>query len=196
MELYDKLSNVYSAGHLSISTTRTIIEETDRGATTSEAIIEHTGTEILKISKDLLVEERDSIPNNPHAEVCDGIIGVDVTDKFIGYFELKTACTRNTVIKARSQIVDSVHHFWSAATKYSIDMLIYKEKGIIITQPVTVEERVRNRKRLIRDNELHVQFSKSRFLHNLLVGKAIINETGMPLLHFNAGDVISLTDLL
>lgn len=196
MELYDKLSNVYSADHLSISTTQTIIEETDLGATTSEAIIEHTGTKILKISKDLLVEERDSIPNNPHKEVCDGIIGVDVTDKFIGYFELKTACTGNNVIKARSQILASVHHFWSAAQKCSIDMLGYEEKGIIITQPITDEERVKNRKSLIRDNEKQVKFSKSRFLHKLLAGKAIINDTGMPLLHFNAGEVISLADLL
>ena len=71
----------------------------------------------------------------------------------------------------------------------------WQTQGIIITQPITDEERAKP-KRLIRDNDLHVQFSKSRFLHNLLGGKAVINEIGMPLLHFNAGDVISLTDLL
>ena len=196
MELYDKLSKVYSADHLSVSTTQTIIEETDPGAETSEAIIEHAGTEVLKISKDLLVEERDSIPNNPHSEVCDGVIGVDVKDKFIGYFELKSACTRGNVLKAYSQIQHSYHHFWSATHKCSIDMLGYEEKGIIVTQPITDEERVRNRKRLIRDNDRKIQFSSSRFLHNLLAGKAIFNETGMPLLHFNARDIIILADLL
>lgn len=196
MELYDKLLNVYSADHLSISTTQTIIEEDDPGATTDEVIIEHTGIEVLKISKDLLVEERDSISNNPHAEVCDGVIGIHMMDKFIFYFELKSACTRNMVIKARAQIVDSVYHFRSVATKCSIDMLGYKEKGIIITQPITDEERVRNRKRLIRDNDLNVQFSKSRFMHNLLAGKALIKETGTALSHFNAGETISLAELL
>lgn len=196
MELYDKLSNVYPADYLSISTTQTIIEETDPGAVTNEVVIEHTGTEVLKISKDLLVEERDSIVNNPHTEVCDGVIGVDVVDKFIGYFELKSACTRGNVLKACSQILHSYHHFWSGALKCSIDMLGYEEKGIIVTQPITDEERVRNRKRLIRDNDRKVQFSSSRFLYNLLAGKAIINETGMPLLHFNAREIIILADLL
>lgn len=196
MELYDKLSNVYPADHLSVSTTQTIIEETCPSATTSEAIIEHTGTEVLKISKDLLVEERDSIPDNPHAEVCDGIIGIDVKDKFIGYFELKSACTRGNVLKACSQIQDSVYHFWSAATKCSIDMLGYEEKGIIVTQSITDEERVQNRKRLIRDNDKNIRFSSSRFMHNLLAGRAEIYETKMPLLHFNAGEIISLGDLL
>lgn len=196
MELYDKLTEVYSADHLSISTTQTVIEETTPEATTSEVIIEHTGTEVLKISKDLLVEERDSIPNNPHAEVCDGIIGVDVVDRFIGYFELKSACTRGNVLKACSQIQHSYHHFWSASHKCSIEMLDYEEKGIIVTQPITDEERLRNRKRLIRDNDKKIPVSSSRFLHKLLAGRAVIKETGMPLLHFNAGEIILLANLL
>lgn len=196
MELYDKLIKVYPAEKFSVSNMQTVIEEDETGAVTREAIIKHAGTEVLKISKDVLVVERDSIPNNPHAEVCDGVIGVDVDDKFIGYFELKSACTRVNLLKACSQIQHSYHHFWSAAVKCSIDMLGYEEKGIIVTQPITDEERVRNRKRLIRDNDRKIQFSSSRFLHNLLAGKAVINEIGMPLLHYNAGDVILLADLL
>lgn len=196
MELYDKLIKVYPAEHFSVSNTQTVIEEDEKGAVTREAIIMHTGTEVLKICKDLLVEERDSIPNNPHAEVCDGVIGVDVKDKFIGYFELKSSCTRDNVLKACSQIQHSYHHFWSATLKCSIDMLGYEEKGIIVTQPIKDEERDRNRKRLIRDNDRKILFSSSRFLHNLLAGKAVINEIGLPLLHFNAGDVITLADLL
>ena len=194
MELYDKLIKVYPAEKFSVSNTQTVIEEDENGAVTREAIIMHTGTEVLKISKDILVIERDSILGNPHAEVCDGVIGVD--DKFIGYFELKSACTRGNVLKACSQIQHSYHHFWSAALRCSIDMLGYEEKGIIVTQAITDEERVRNRKRLIRDNDRNIQFSSSRFLHNLLTGKAVINEIGMPLLHFNAEGVISLADLL
>ena len=196
MELYDKLIKVYPADLFSINNTQTVIEEDETGAVTREAIIMHIGTEVLKISKNVLVEERDSIPGNPHAEVCDGVIGVDVDDKFIGYFELKSACTRGNVLKACSQIQHSWHHFWSATLKCSVDVLVYEEKGVIVTQPITDEERVRNRKRLIRDNDRKVKFSSSRFLHNLLAGKAVINEIGMPLLHFNSGDVILLADLL
>ena len=196
MELYDKLVKVYPAEYFSISNTQTVIEEDEKGAVTREAIINHMGKEVLKISKDVLVEVRDSIPDNPHAEVCDGVIGVDVDDKFIGYFELKSACTKGNVLKACSQIQHSCHHFWSATLKCSIDLLGYEEKGVIVTQPITDEERLRNRKRLIRDNDRKIQFSSSRFLHNLLAGKAIINEIGMPLLHFNAGDEILLADLL
>lgn len=196
MELYDKLIKVYPAEHFSVSNTQTMIEEDEDGAVTREAIIKHVGTEVLKISKDFLVEERDTVPDNPNPEVCDGVIGVDVDDRFVGYFELKSACTRGNVLKACSQIQHSYHHFWSATLKCSINMLGYEEKGIIVTQPITDEERVRNRKRLIRDNDRKIQFSSSRFLHNLLAGKAIINEIGMPLLHFNAGDEMSLADLL
>ena len=143
----------------SINNTQTVIEEDETGAVTREAIIMHIGTEVLKISKNVLVEERDSIPGNPHAEVCDGVIGVDVDDKFIGYFELKSACTRGNVLKACSQIQHSWHHFWSATLKCSVDVLGYEEKGVIVTQPITDEERVRNRKRLIRDNDRKVKFS-------------------------------------
>ena len=196
MELYDKLIKVYSADKLSISTTQTIIEETNPGATTSDAVIEHTGTEVLKISEDLLVEERDSIANNPHDKVCDGIIAIDEKNKFIGYIELKSACSTNNALKARSQILDSQHHLYSIASKCTHDMASYTEKGIVITQPISDEAYRKARLRRQKNDESGNTFSPYHFLLNLLKGKAVVDATGMPLLHFNAGEVISLTDLL
>ena len=70
------------------------------------------------------------------------------------------------------------------------------EKGIIVTQPITDEERVKNRKRMQRDNDLKVQISSARFLHRLLTGKAIRTKKGTTLIHFNAGEVIPLSGLI
>ena len=126
MEIYDKLTKVYPSEHFSLSNTQTIIEEEEKEAATREAIIEHTGVDILKISKSLLALERDSNANNPHASVCYGVIAIYEKNKFIGYFELKSTCSTNNVLKARSQIVDSQHHLWSIASKSDIDMIEVK----------------------------------------------------------------------
>lgn len=196
MELYDNLIKIYPAEHFSVSNTQTVIEEDEKGAVTREAIIEHTGTEVLKISKNLLVFERDTIANNPHDKVCDGIIAIDEMNKFIGYIELKSACSTNNALKARSQILDSQHHLYSIASKSAFDMASYTEKGIVITQPISDEARRKARLRRQKNDESDNTFSPYHFLLNLLKGKAVVDATGMPLLHFNAGDVISLADLL
>lgn len=196
MELYDKLIKVYSTDNFSVSHIRTVIEEDAKDAVTREFTIAHIGIEILKISKNLLVLERDSIADNPHKLVCDGVIAIDKKNKFIGYFELKSACSINNVLYATSQISDSQHHLWSIATKSNIDMLSYTEKGFIITQPISDE--TYRKARLRRQKFIDYGFTVSRyhFFLNLLKGKAILDTTGMPLLHFNADDVTPITKML
>ena len=51
MELYDKLTKIYTPEHFSLSNTQTVIEEDEKGAATREVIIEHIGVDILKINK-------------------------------------------------------------------------------------------------------------------------------------------------
>ena len=46
---------------------------------------------------------------------------------------------------------------------------------------------MKNRKRIQRDNDRNVQLSAARFLHRLLSGKAVMTETGITLMHFDAG---------
>lgn len=207
MELHKKLKKKYQERHLSLSTTQTTIEEAEQGAITENITIEHAGTEVLKISKNLLSEVRDEINNkNKEAgydtnketkDVCDGVIATSTDGLgFVGYFELKSACSTNNVLKARKQILDSQHHWWTIAAKCSINMLNYTEKGIIITQPLTEEIRLKIRRQRQRDDERGIRYSSARFFHKLLVGKAIIDETGMPLLHFNAGEAILLERII
>lgn len=196
MEIYDKLTKVYPSEHFSLSNTQTVIEENEKEATTREVIIEHTGVDILKISKSLLALERDSIANNPHTFVCDGVIAIDEKNKFIGYFELKSTCSTNNVLKARSQITDSQHHLWSIASKSSIDMTSYTEKGVVITQPISDEAHRKARLRRQMNDEQGNGFSPYHFLLNLLKGKTNIDETGMPLLYFKAGEIIPIGKIL
>ena len=196
MEVYDKLTKVFPSKHFSLSNTRTVIEEDEKDAATSEIIIEHTGIDTLKISKSLLVLERDSIAHNPHASVCDGVIAIDEKNKFIGYFELKSTCSTNNVLKARMQILDSQHHMWSIASKCAIDMTTYTEKGIVITQPISDENHRKARLRRQMNDERGNVFSPYHFLLNLLKGKSIIDATGMPLLYFKAGEIIPIDKIL
>lgn len=188
MDLYDKLVQKYQKKHLSLSTTQTTIEETDTDAVTKNATIEHSGTEVLKVSKDLLSEIRDAIGGKA-VEVCDGIAA---TSTHIGYFELKSMCSTTNVLKARSQILDSQCHWQEIAKTCSVDMSNYIEKGIIVTQPITDENRRKAQQRCKRDDDLNNAVSSARFLLKLLAGKAVANEAGMPLLHFNAGETIPL----
>lgn len=196
MEIYDKLTKVYPSEHFSLSNSQTIIEEDEKDAATREAIIEHTGVDILKISKSLLALERDSIANNPHASVCDGVIAIDEKNKFIGYFELKSTCSTNNVLKARSQILDSQQHLWSIASKSDIDMTSFTEKGIVITQSISDELHRKARLRRQMNDERGNGFSPYHFLLNLLKGKTTIDATGMPLLYFKAGEIIPISKIL
>ena len=196
MEIYDKLTKVYPSEYFSLNNTQTVIEEDEEGATTHEVIIEHNGVDILKVSKGLLTVERDSIVNNPYALVCDGVIAIDEKNKFIGYFELKSACSTNNVLKARKQIIDSQHHLWSIASKSAIEMTSFTEKGIVITQPISDEDHRKARLRRQKNDESGNGFSPYHFLLNLLKNKAVANETGMPLLHFNAGEIIPISKIL
>jgi hypothetical protein len=177
MEVYDKLTKVYPSEHFSLSNTQTVIEEDEKGAATHEVIIEHAGVDVLKISKSLLALERDSIANNPHAFVCDGVIAIDEKNKFIGYFELKSTCSTNNVLKARAQIIDSQHHLRSIASKSAIDMTSYTEKGIVVSQPISDEARRKARLRRQMYDERGNGFSPYHFLLNLLKGKAVADET-------------------
>lgn len=195
MRLYDKLAGVYPSCHFSLSSTQTRIEEDESGAVTKEVIVEHTGIEVLKINKSLLVAIRD-VENSEHVDVCDGILAAEQLSGLIGYFELKSACTKGNVLKARKQILASQHHLDTAFARCAIDKANFTEKGIIVTQPITDEERVKNRKRLQRDNDRNVQISSARFLHRLLTGKAIRTEKGTTLIHFNAGEIIPLSGLI
>lgn len=119
MELYDKLTAKYPFHHFSMSTTQTVIEEDDPNAITSKVTFEHTGIEVLKIDRTLFVFVRDtnsasSVGKNL-VEVCDGAIATEVPSRFIGYVEMKSRCTQNVVVKARSQIIASYHHMLSIA---------------------------------------------------------------------------------
>ena len=196
MEVYDKLTKVYPSEHFSLSNTQTVIEEDEKGAATHEVIIEHAGVDVLKISKSLLALERDSIANNPYAFVCDGVIAIDEKNKFIGYFELKSLCSTNNVLKARAQIIDSQHHLRSIASKSAIDMTSYTEKGIVVSQPISDEARRKARLRRQMYDERGNGFSPYHFLLNLLKGKAVADETGMPLLYFEAGEIIPIGKIL
>lgn len=196
MEVYDKLTKVYPSEHFSLSNTQTVIEEDEKGAATHEVIIEHAGVDVLKISKSLLALERDSTANNPHAFVCDGVIAIDEKNKFIGYFELKSLCSTNNVLKARAQIIDSQHHLRSIASKSAIDMTSYTEKGIVVSQPISDEARRKARLRRQMYDERGNGFSPYHFLLNLLKGKAVADETGMPLLYFEAGEIIPIGKML
>lgn len=194
MKLYEKLIKEYQQKHFSLENMRTVIEETNKEAVTKSVIIEHTGTEVLNISKDLLCEVRDE-SSNEAKDVCDGIIATEYGN-FIGYFELKSTCSTNNVLKAMEQISDSQCHWWDMANKCSIDMLGYIEKGIIVTQPITDENRRKAQQRCKRDIEKGNYFSPYKFLLNLLAGKAVTNTTGMPLLYFNVDDKIQLRDIV
>ena len=195
MNIYNKLIKVYPAEYFSISSTRTEIEEDDPNATTDKVIIQHTGVEVLKINKTLIVAERDNSTSD-YQSVCDGIIAIDETNKFIGYFELKSACSTNNVLKARNQIMDSHHHLKSIASQCTIDMMAFAEKGIIVTQPISDENFRKARLRRKRNEEHGNSFSPYHFLLNLLKGRATIENIDMPLLHFNADQVISIEALL
>ena len=110
MDLYDKLVTHYTTEHFSTSTTQTIIEEEDQLAATQSVTFEHTIIEVLKIDKTLFVIERDRQANandSAPVEVCDGAIATEEPTQFIGYVELKSKCSQNEVIKARSQIIAS-----------------------------------------------------------------------------------------
>ena len=72
MILHDKLTCVYSVWHFSISSTQTRIEEDEPKAATREVTVEHTGIEVLKIDKNLLVIIRDEADSS-HKDVCDGV---------------------------------------------------------------------------------------------------------------------------
>ena len=120
MTLYNKLAGVYPSCHFSLCSTQTRIEEDEPEAVTKEVIVEHTGIEVLKINKSLLVAIRD-VENSEHVDVCDGILATEQPSGFIGYFELKSACTKGNVLKARKQILDSQHHLNTAFIRCAID---------------------------------------------------------------------------
>lgn len=192
MILHDKLTCVYSVWHFSISSTQTRIEEDEPKAATREVTVEHTGIEVLKIDKNLLVIIRDEADSS-HKDVCDGVIATEYPTRLIGYFELKSTCTKANVLKARKQILDSQHHLYTAFGRCETDCTSFTEKGIIVTQPITDEERLKNRKRLQRDNDRNLQMSAARFLHRLLNGKVVKTETGITLMHFNADAIIPVS---
>lgn len=195
MDFYDKLSSKFPANHFSFSTTRTVIEEDDPQAVTRSIIFEHNGTEVLKINKTLFVAVRDATTSSSSSEVCDGAIVTETPSHFIGYVELKSACTTNNVLKARSQILASRELLQTAFVSCACSIESFAQKGIIVTQPITDETLTKARQRRKRDDESKVTFSSSRFLLNLIRGKAKDDTTGIQFLHVVSGDIIALTKL-
>ena len=180
MDLYDKLVTHYTTEHFSTSTTQTIIEEEDQLAATQSVTFEHTNIEVLKIDKTLFVIERDRQVNandSAPVEVSDGAIATEKPTQFIGYVELKSKCSQNEVIKARSQIMASY------------------QKGIIVTQPVADETLTKARQRRKRDDDMSVTYSSARFLLKLIAGEAKDESTGISFLYV-AADTVRLSDLL
>ncbi len=202
MELYDKLTAIYPAEHFSTSTTQTVIDEEDHLAITRAVTFEHSGIEILKIDKTLFVLVRDasqviSSSTNP-VKVCDGAIASEIPSHFIGYVELKSKCSQNEVLKARSQIMASRHHMLTIAQDCAISLTDYVQKGIIITQPIADETLTKARQRRQRDDDLKVVNSSSRFLLKLIEGKAKDEDTGICFVHavVTGTGVIQLKDFL
>jgi hypothetical protein len=198
MELYDKLTAHYFTEHFSTSTTQTVIEEEDQLATTQSVIFEHAGIEVLKIDKTLFVIERDRQANakdSASVEVCDGAIATEEPMPFIGYVELKSKCSQNEVIKARSQIMASYHHMLSMAQTCSFALSDVIQKGIIVTQPVTDEILTKARQRRKRDDDMNVTYSSARFLLKLIAGEAKDESTGISFIYVAEGKV-QLSDLL
>ena len=183
MELYDKLTAHYPAEHFSVSTTQTVIEEDEPLATTRSITVEHTGTEVLKVNKTLFEAVSAS-----STEVCDGALAAELPTQFITYVELKSACTANNVLKARSQILASRELMMKIALTCDITLTSFSQKGIIVTQPITDETLTKARQRRQRDDDQHRLFSSSRFLLNLIEGKAVDTESGMKFVHVVAGD--------
>ena len=198
MNLYDKLVTHYPTEHFSTSTTQTIIEEEDQLAATQSVTFEHTDIEVLKIDKTLFVIERDRQANandSAPVEVCDGAIATEEPTQFIGYVELKSKCSQNEVIKARSQIIASYHHMLSMAQTCSFALSDFVQKGIIVTQPVTDEILTKARQRRKRDDDMSVTYSSARFLLKLIAGEAKDESTGISFLYVAAG-AVRLSDLL
>ena len=195
MELYDKLTSKYPAVHFSLSKMKTVIEEDDPQAVTRSITFEHDGTEVLKINKTLFVVVRDATTSSSSSEVCDGAIVTETPSHFVGYVELKSACTTNNVLKARSQILASHELFQAACLSctYSIDGFV--QKGIIVTQPITDETLTKARQRRKRDDDSKATFSSARFLLNLINGKAQDVTTGIQFFHVVSGEIIALTKL-
>ncbi len=195
MELYDKLTLLYPAKHFSKSVTQTVIEEDDPQAVTRSITLEHSGTEVLKINKTLFVAVRDTLAAASPIEVCDGAVAIEMPRHFIAYVELKSACNANNVLKARSQILASHIVMQAAAANCNIPLTPFIQKGIIVTQPITDETLTKARQRRQRDDDLKVNFSNARFLLNLVDGKAVDKETGIPLVYAVAGEVLRLDAL-
>jgi len=193
---YDILSNSYPVEHLSVSTTQTIIEENDPDAITKEVCVEHTGVEVLKISKNLLeIIKKGSSKTNPATphDVCDGVI-VTGTSDYIGYFELKSQCSTTNFKKARKQILDSRTHLSTAFSKCNLSMAGYTEKGIIVTQPLSVEDRRKAIQRRQRDDERGVAMSEARMMLKIIAGN-FTDSSGLQFLHRNANEVIPLAEI-
>lgn len=197
MELFDKLSSIYPANHFSLSTTQTVVEEEDPKAITRSITFEHNGIKVLKINKTFLVTVRDSATtSDTPAEVCDGVIVWEATMPFINYVELKSACTPNNVLKARSQILDSQELLQSVCISCACPIESFVQKGIIVTQPITDETLTKARQRRKRDEDSNVTFSSARFLLNLINGKAKDDTKGIQFLHVVTGETIMLTKQL
>ena len=167
-------------------------------AATQSVTFEHTDIEVLKIDKTLFVIERDRQANandSAPVEVCDGAIATEEPTQFIGYVELKSKCSQNEVIKARSQIMASFHHMLSMAQTCSLSLTDFVQKGIIVTQPITDETLTKARQRRKRDDDMSVTYSSARFLLKLIAGEAKDESTGIRFLYVAAGTV-RLSDLL
>ena len=200
MEFHNKLTAKYPAEHFSTSTTQTVIEENDHLATTRMVTIEHLGVEVLKIDKTLFVAIRDSRQatdtTSTPAEVCDGAIATEDPTRFIGYVELKSKCSQNEVVKARSQIMASHHHMLTIAKNCAFYLTDFIQKGIIVTQPITDETMTKARQRRKRDDDNKIIFSHARFLLKLIEGNAKDEATGICFVHALATDVVHLKGLL
>lgn len=197
MELYNKLSSKFPVNHFSLSKTQTVIEEDDPQALTRCITFEHDGMEVLKINKTLFVAVRDTIASfATSTEVCDGAIVTEAPSHFISYVELKSACTTNNVLKARSQILASHELLQTACISCAFSIDKFAQKGIIVTQPITDETLTKARQRRKRDDDSKVTFSSARFLLNLINGKAKDDTTGIQFLHVLAGEIIALKELL
>ena len=191
MKLYNWLTTQYPAEYFSVSTTQTVIEEDEPLAITRNITFEHRGTEVLRISKAFF----EAVRGASLSEVCDGAVAMYVPRRFIGYVELKSACTANNVLKARKQIIASRKLMQNAAVICKINIDSYSQQGIIVTQPITDETLTKARQRRQRDDDKKVSFSNARFLLNLVEGKAKDTETGMLLVHVVAGEITNLNQI-
>ena len=70
----------------------------------------------------------------------------------------------------------------------------FTEKGIVVSQPISDEARRKARLRRQMYDERGNGFSPYHFLLNK--GKAVADETGMPLLYFEAGEIIPIGKIL